>query len=111
MAIPLPEKYARHAIEAVTQATEQNRQTVSCSVVISDSLGGAFVKDSTKVTLGGEDIDIGPLIDWVESQGWTLADISYVPIIGALNSLGSSSKILAMMLFRRTSAAAPTPQG
>lgn len=107
MAIPLPEKFARPAVEAVTQAMEENRRTVSCSVVISDSLGGAFVKDSTKVTLGGEQIDIGPLIDWIESQGWTLADISYVPIIGALNSLGSSSKILAMMLFRRTS----TPRG
>lgn len=109
MAIPIPEKYARPAIEAVTQATEEDRRTVSCSVVISDSMGGAFSKNSTKNTLGGEDIDIGPLIDWVEGQGWTLADISYVPIIGALNSLGSSTRVNALMLFRRTSA--PTPQG
>lgn len=111
MAIPLPEKYARHAIEAVTQATEQNRQTVSCSVVITESAVVPFSKNKSPNASGGQQVDIGPLIDWIESQGWTLADISYLPIIGALNSLGSSTSVHAMMLFRRTTAAAPTPQG
>lgn len=103
MAIPIPEKYARPAIEAVTQATEEDRRTVSCSVVISDSAGAPFSKNKTTNALGGEEVDIGPLIDWIEGQGWTLADLSYVPIIGALNSLGSSTKIHAMMLYRRVS--------
>ncbi|QQT70713.1 hypothetical protein I6I57_07625 [Brevibacterium casei] len=106
MAIPLPEKYARPAIEAVTQAMEENRRTVSCSVVVSESAVAPFSKSKT-ANASGEDIDIGPLIDWIEGQGWTLADLSYVPIIGSLNSLGSSTKIYAMMLFRRTA----TPQG